>query len=491
MGREMRRLPLVTRSYPVWTDEELRDSFERNFVHENRDGSRKLLAAARVSDHVYPTGSMTRRWPDGTFDKVDLTAEPYLIDEVAREVDGRIVALSAEAEDGDVRFMMGDGAETFKERQKRAVAEKGVVMPGLNKAEVKVVEVPRHTYTGNIAEATRQAIDAAKAKYAPNGKARTLHYDNFGVTFNYSISGNAVEESLNPKQQAKSVNKGVHLAMAEHLDDVIGQSIEVEEHPDYIKNEHDERDTSLINDKALMHRFYGAVVVDGVPYRVMTLMREERNPIVGNGIHAYEVQKIEVLDEETPNTPNGVGSHPQSEIASSYPLTNVLKNVEKSYDSGKLLLEESAKEDRKREIQNTQNGSGGGRANFMVSGESDADYMDAVEKGDSEKAGRMVREAAKRAMPETKVVDENGEPRVMYHGTNLTRVNGSMPFWVFNEDSHFGTREQAEDDLGRSLRRKELSKIYSVYLDIRNPKSTADESRIPRMPMRRTLLNIW
>ena len=206
MGREMRRLPLVTRSYPVWTDEELRDSFERNFVHENRDGSRKLLAAARVSDHVYPTGSMTRRWPDGTFDKVDLTAEPYLIDEVAREVDGRIVALSAEAEDGDVRFMMGDGAETFKERQKRAVAEKGVVMPGLNKAEVKVVEVPRHTYTGNIAEATRQAIDAAKAKYAPNGKARTLHYDNFGVTFNYSISGNAVEESLNPKQQAKSVN---------------------------------------------------------------------------------------------------------------------------------------------------------------------------------------------------------------------------------------------------------------------------------------------
>ena len=167
----------------------------------------------------------------------------------------------------------------------------------------------------------------------------------------------------------------------------------MEEHPDYIKNEHDERDTSLINDKALMHRFYGAVDVDGVPYRVMTLMREERNPIVGNGIHAYEVQKIEVLDEETPNTPNGVGSHPQSEIASSYPLTNILKNVEKSYDSGKLLLDESAKEDRNRERQNTQNG--GGRARFMVSSERDADYMDAVEKGDAEKAGRMVREAAR------------------------------------------------------------------------------------------------
>lgn len=68
-----------------------------------------------------------------------------------------------------VRFMMGDGAGTFKERQKRAVAENGVVMPGLNSAEVKVVDVPKHPYTGNIAEATRQAIDVAKAKYAPKG----------------------------------------------------------------------------------------------------------------------------------------------------------------------------------------------------------------------------------------------------------------------------------------------------------------------------------
>ena len=89
-----------------------------------------------------------------------------------------------------------------------------------------------------------------------------------------------------------------------------------------------------------MHRFYGTVIIDGKPYRVMTLMREEKNPIVGNGIHAYEVQKIEVLDE-TPNTPNGVGSHPQSEIGSSYPLAKLLNNLEKSYDTGKNLLEQS------------------------------------------------------------------------------------------------------------------------------------------------------
>ena len=242
------------------------------------------------------------------------------------------------------RMRMGDTPDTFKARQRRAVEEKGVVMPGLNEAEVKVVDVPRHLYKGNIAEATRQAIDAAKVKYAPNGEAKTLHYNNFGATFDYSISGGAIEESLNPKQQAKSINKGVHLAMAEHLDEIIGQSIEVEEHPDYLKNQRGERDTQKVNGGALMHRFYGAVVVDGVPYRVMTLMREEANSNIGNGIHAYEVQKIEVLDN-MPNTSNGVDSHSQSKIGSSYPLAKLLKDVEKSYDSGKKVLDESRKAD--------------------------------------------------------------------------------------------------------------------------------------------------
>ena len=59
-------------------------------------------------------------------------------------------------------------------------------------------------------------------------------------------------------------------------------------------------------------------------------------------------------------------------------------------------------------------GNGGGRVSFMVSEERDADYMDAVEKGDSEKAGRMVREAAKRAGV---AVDANGNPIDLYHGT--------------------------------------------------------------------------
>ena len=88
-----------------------------------------------------------------------------------------------------------------------------------------------------------------------------------------------------------------------------------------------------------MHRFYGTVIIDGKPYRVMTLMREEKNPIVGNGIHAYEVQKIEVLDE-TPNTPNGTDGL-NSELEASSALAKLLQDVGKAYENDKKLLDES------------------------------------------------------------------------------------------------------------------------------------------------------
>lgn len=262
------------------------------------------------------------------------------MDVITNEEEGQRVLDEA---NGKVRTQMGDAPESFAERQKQAVENRGIVMPGLNGMSVKVLDgIPRHSYTGNIAEATKQAIQKAKEKYAPDGKAKVLHYDNNGTEFDYTISGNAIEICLSPKHQAKSDNKGAHLALAEHLDEVINHSVEVEEHPDYIKGKDGKRG-ARINPIALMHRFYGAVVIDGVPCRVMTLMREEKSAATDNGIHSYEVQKIEVLDNELPSTPNGVGSQNQLRLDSSYPLAKLLKGVEKSYDRGKKLLEESEK----------------------------------------------------------------------------------------------------------------------------------------------------
>jgi hypothetical protein len=184
--------------------------------------------------------------------------------------------------------------------------------------------------------------EAAKKKYVPNGVPEVLHYDNYGEKFAYIISGNAIETLLSPKHQGTSANKGVHLALVEHLDRVIANSIEVEEHPDRLKTG-DVRDNENINPDALMHRFYGVARIDGKDYRVMTLMKEENCTDRRNGIHSYEVQKIEVLDEETPNTSNGVGTL-NSELEG-YPLAKVLKGVVKTMEKDKNLLTESKKAD--------------------------------------------------------------------------------------------------------------------------------------------------
>lgn len=236
-------------------------------------------------------------------------------------------------------YKMGDKPDTFEARQRRAVDNKGVVMPGLNNAEVKVVDdIPRHPYTGGIAQATQQAIDAANAKYVPNGKPKPLHYNNHGASFDYLISTNAIGVLLSAKHQAASVNKGVHLALAVHIDRVIAESIEVEEHPDRIKKD-GVRDNDTINPNALMHRFYGVARIDGKDYRVMTLMKEDSRSGESNGVHSYEVQTIEVLNEKSPSTSNGVGT-PNSELEA-YPLAKVIDNVVKTMEPGKKLLEES------------------------------------------------------------------------------------------------------------------------------------------------------
>lgn len=130
----------------------------------------------------------------------------------------------------------------------------------------------------------------------------------------------------------------------------------------------------------------------------------------------------------------------------------------------------------------------------VVTPQQDAAYMDAVSRGDMETAQRMVMEAAKAAMPNTKVVDENGNPLVVYHGTFIAKeyidldsgtreTIDDTPFTVFNTASdeqlgaHFGTERQA----GNVAQRRSMEtdwrgseKVYAVYLNIKKPLNLAD-----------------
>lgn len=240
------------------------------------------------------------------------------------------------------RMRMGDTPDTFKARQRRAVEEKGVVMPGLNSAEVKVVDVPRHSFTGTGKDALRSAERWAKDNIT--GMHTATNSD--GIEFDYNISGKSIEKYVSASSIAKSENLGVHLSVLKKLPNVIANSIEVEEHADYAKDKSSKRSAeNEVNAQSLMHRFYGAVNIDGKLYRVKTTIREYADTNRNANAHNYELTKIELLDApsvggiETSNRPVAMTSN------SSISVAKLLKDVEKSYDSGKKVLDESRKAD--------------------------------------------------------------------------------------------------------------------------------------------------
>lgn len=255
-----------------------------------------------------------------------------------------------------------DSKENFDGVRDRAVEEKGIVMPNLNKESVNVVPVEKHSFGNNIETSLSNAKAWAKDNLVTTGKSE-LPTMRDGTP--YTISKKAVEKYLSESAVTKSENLDIHLSVLPKLTDVIHESIEAEIHPDYNKDEDGNR--SIENghgDNILVHRLYGAVQLDGKTYRVKTTMQEFRGG-EENKPHSYEVTKIELL--EGSKTANESDSLPLSSATNnsenelldspgerenpdkphsdapinSISVAKLLNGVEKSYDSGKKLLEES------------------------------------------------------------------------------------------------------------------------------------------------------
>ena len=187
-----------------------------------------------------------------------------------------------------------DRAE-FDAMRERAVAEGGIVMPDLAGKEVEITQVPRHDFEGSGKEALKKAEAWAKDNLSGVYKLT----DASGASVDYTISNKAIEKYVSPSATGKSANIGVHLSVLKELPNVIANSIEAEVHPDYPKNDRGERDASLTPRKdTVVHRFYGAVEVDGETYRVKTTILEspERNKS-----YSYEVSEIEILNSKEPS----------------------------------------------------------------------------------------------------------------------------------------------------------------------------------------------
>lgn len=236
-------------------------------------------------------------------------------------------------------FRISKTPQEFDATQAEAVEKRGIVTPWLNEAVVNVVSVPRHDFTGNLKEARSQAREWAIENYT--GKEFDLP-ENAGK---YVISKNAIGKYLDKSAFDKSDNAAVHLSVLKELPNVISNSIEVEIHADYSKGDNGERsaENGVNRNDLLVHRIYGAVNIDGKTYRVKTTIHEFRDGNTANTPHSYEVTKIELIEDSTV-TPNDGIDNPLNRSVNSISATKLLEGVEKSYDKGKKVLQESVME---------------------------------------------------------------------------------------------------------------------------------------------------
>ena len=246
-------------------------------------------------------------------------------------------------DEGGVRFRMelgktfSDSKEDFDGVRDRAVEEKGIVMPNLNKESVKVVSVEKHRFGEDVGKMLDNAEEWAKSNLVTTDKSN-LPTMRDGTP--YTISKNAIDKYLSSSATKKSDNLGVHLSVLPNLKDVIHESIETEIHPDYNKGEDGNRSIGNgYGNNVLVHRLYGAVKLDGKIYRVKTTMQEFRGG-EENKPHSYEVTRIELL-EGSEAAKESDSLHVSRTTNNSISAAKLLNGVGKSYDKGKKLLDES------------------------------------------------------------------------------------------------------------------------------------------------------
>ncbi|WP_290449669.1 PBECR2 nuclease fold domain-containing protein [Paramuribaculum intestinale] len=241
---------------------------------------------------------------------------------------------------GEVREpAMSTGSADFEATRERALAERGLVMPGLNKAKVRVVDVPRHDFSGD------RPIAQAKAWAKANLIGEHYLTDSKGREVEYSISGKSIEKYLSESAISKSDDIGIHLSALKKLPEIIGESVECEIHPSYNKIDGHRLSDNGYNNDLLVHRFYGAIAHEGNVYRVKTTLIEHLDAKTSPHPHAYEVAKIEVLPDYSGNTSIGGAQAYTPTKRGTLQTTKILKGVEKSYDPGVKLLDASRKED--------------------------------------------------------------------------------------------------------------------------------------------------
>ena len=247
-------------------------------------------------------------------------------------------------------------------------------------------------------------------EWAKDNIVRTLSNEDTGGKGEIRISSSAVSKFLSESSVVKSDSKDVHLSVLKYLPDVIRESVDAEQHPDYRKGDSGKRSVENgINENVTIHRLYSAVDINKKIYRIKVTLKEDRTNNDPKKAYSYEATKIELLDGQNEEA---VTSSRNSN--NSISAAKLLNGVDKSYGNGEKLLDFS------------------------------------------------------------KVVDENGEPMVVYHGTDkdiasFEMNDGSMGRGVYFTSNWDEAAEYAMDKQGvENIDDVDESKIYECFVNVRD-----------------------
>ena len=352
---EARLLPGYKSREINWEDKDLIHSIEENGqdINDYRDG----YVAPEHSEE--PTIRFSLDKDKGTVvspskpSKAEAVLRDAVIDRL-RENGMEVITDVAEGQkvldeaNGDVREM------SFGEPYDYEAYPLGRVEPNLADREVMVVR----------ADADHGFMNYKEAKaWAKQHVAKVYNNEETGGKGDVRISNAAIDKFMSQSAVDKSDGKDVHMSVLKVLPEVLKNSIDVETHPDFLKGEDGKRRSENgMNKDVLVHRCYGAVSIDGKPYRVKITLKENVKTRETTHTHSYEATKIELLagqhGDVTMTSPRNSNSSKQVELSAGTwenqegpsPNTNnsisaakLLENVVMSYNPGEKVLDASKK----------------------------------------------------------------------------------------------------------------------------------------------------
>ena len=188
-------------------------------------------------------------------------------------------------------------------------------------------------------------------EWAKGNIARVYSSEETGGKGRILISRNAIDKYLSESAIAKSSSMDAHLSVLKVLPSVIRTGVDAEQHLDYSKGTDNIRDPRYgVVEGVMIHRVYGAVSIGDNTYRVKVTLKVYDDANTLGKPHSYEATKIELLDESNSSMKgeplkgrlvDTSGTNPSNN--GSLSVAKLLKGIEKSYERGKYLLDDYSK----------------------------------------------------------------------------------------------------------------------------------------------------